>query len=110
MGLYRHTVSLLLDCNFLFLFTGGASFAIYNAVKEDKRLLELSPIMIRKGQKNDMEIEGMENANIKDAVALIAFAAELENGMAAGEEWDELKASRRLLEYRNKQKLFKVER
>ena len=41
--------------------------------------------MIRKGQKNDMEIEGMENANIKDAVALIAFAAELENGMAAGE-------------------------
>ena len=93
-----------------FLHTGGASFAIYNAVKEDKRLLELSPIMIRKGQKNDMEIEGMENANIKDAVALIAFAAELENGMAAGEEWDELKASRRLLEYRNKQKLFKVER
>ena len=110
MGLYWYTLCFLLARNFHFLFAGGASFAIYNAVKEDKRLLELSPIMIRKGQKNDMEIKGMENANIKDAVALIAFAAELEDGIAAGEEWDELKASRRLLEYRNKQKLFKVER
>eukprot|EP00091_Calanus_sinicus_P007667 TRINITY_DN18846_c0_g1_i1.p1 TRINITY_DN18846_c0_g1~~TRINITY_DN18846_c0_g1_i1.p1 ORF type:complete len:222 (-),score=50.66 TRINITY_DN18846_c0_g1_i1:20-685(-) len=88
-------------------YTGGASFAIYKAVKEEKRLLELSPIMLRKAQKNDMEIKGMENANIKDAVALIAFAAELEKGMADGEEWDELKASQRLLEYRSNQNLFK---
>jgi len=90
-------------------YTGGASFAIYNAVEENKRLLELSPIMLRKAQKNEMEIKGMENANIKDAVALIAFCAELENGIATGEEWDELKASKRLLDYRNKQNLFKVE-
>lgn len=71
-------------------------------------MLELSPIMLRKAQKNDMEIEGMENANIKDAVALIAFSAELEKGMAAGEDWDELKAAKKLEEYRSKQNLFKV--
>jgi len=88
-------------------YTGGASFAIYNAVNEDKRLLELSPIMQRKAQKNEMEIKGMKNANIKDAVALIAFSAELEKGIEAGEEWDEMRAARRLLEYRNKQNLFK---
>jgi len=88
-------------------YTGGASFAIYNAVEEKKRLLALSPIMLRKAQKNAIEIEGMENANIKDAVALIAFSDELEKSMAAGEEWDELKVSKRLLEYRSKQDLFK---
>eukprot|EP00092_Neocalanus_flemingeri_P014896 GFUD01016088.1.p1 GENE.GFUD01016088.1~~GFUD01016088.1.p1 ORF type:complete len:725 (+),score=200.23 GFUD01016088.1:283-2457(+) len=88
-------------------YTGGASFAIYNAVEESKRLLELSPIMLKKAQKNEVEVQGMENANIKDAVALIAFCAELENGIAAGEEWDELKASERLLEFRSEQNLFK---
>ena len=68
----------------------------------------MSPILMRKAQKNAVEIEGMENANIKDAVALIAFSDELEKGMAAGQEWDELKVSKRLLEYRSKQDLFKV--
>jgi len=88
-------------------YTGGASFAIYNAVKQENRLLELSPIMMRKAQKNDMEIEGMENANIKDAVAVIAFSAELEKGIAAGEDWDEIKVEKKLEEYRSKQNLYK---
>ena len=87
---------------------GGASFAIYNAVKEANRLLELSPIMKRKAQKNDMEIQGMENANIRDAVAVIAFSAELEMGIAAGEDWDEIKVEKKLEEYRSKDKLYKA--
>ena len=87
---------------------GGASFAIYNAVKEENRLLELSPIMMRKAQKNDMEIQGMENANVKDAIAVIALSAELEKGIAAGEYWDEIKVEKKLEEYRSKQNLYKV--
>jgi len=87
-------------------YTGGASFAIYDAVDESKRLLGLSPIMFRKAQKNNVEIKGMENANLKDAVALIAFSAELEEGMINGDNWDELKVSKRLYEYRSKQELF----
>ena len=90
-------------------YTGGASYAIYNAVGEGKRKFDLSPIMLRKAQKNPVEVRGMENANIKDAVALIALAAELEQSMEDGSEvWDEISVSERLLEYRMKQKLFKV--
>ena len=87
---------------------GGASFAIYNAVKEENRLLELSPIMKRKAQKNNIEIQGMENANIRDAVAVIAFSADLEMGITAGEDWDEIKVEKKLEEYRRKQNLYKV--
>ena len=64
--------------------------------------------MFRKAQKNNVEIKGMENANLKDAVALIAFSAELEEGMINGDNWDELKVSKRLYEYRSKQELFQV--
>ena len=78
------------------------------AVKEENRLLELSPIMRRKAQKNDIEIQGMENANIRDSVAVIAFSAELEMGIAAGEHWDEIKVEKKLEEYRRKQNLYKV--
>ena len=101
-GNINHTAILI------FFFKGGASFAIYDAVDESKRLLGLSPIMFRKAQKNNVEIKGMENANLKDAVALIAFSAELEEGMINGDNWDELKVSKRLYEYRSKQELFQV--
>jgi len=88
-------------------YTGGASFAIYDALEVSRRLLEYSPIMFRKAQKNKVEIRGMENANLKDAVALIAFAAEIEKGMSLGEHWHELKVSKRILDYRSEQDLFK---
>lgn len=88
-------------------YTGGASFAIYEAVEEEKRLIDISPIMLRKSQKNPTEIQGMENANLRDSVALISFAAMLENSIKNGqEEWDELQVSHRLLEFRKKQDLF----
>ena len=64
--------------------------------------------MFRKAQKNEVEIRGMEKANLKDAVALIAFAAEIEKGMSLGEHWDELKVSKRILDYRSEQDLFRV--
>ena len=64
--------------------------------------------MFRKAQKNEVEIRGMEKANLKDAAALIAFAAEIEKGMSLGEHWDELKVSKRILDYRSEQDLFRV--
>ena len=72
-------------------YTGGASYAVFNAVPEARRLVDLSPIMLAKSQKNAVEVAGMEEANIKDAVAVVALLAELEAGMAAGERWKMLK-------------------
>ena len=68
-------------------YTGGASYAVFSAVREERRLVELSPIMLAKSQKNEVEVRGMEEANIKDAVAVVRLLAELEAGMAANERW-----------------------
>lgn len=54
-----------------------------------------------------VEIRGMKAANIRDAVALIEFADILEQGMAKGEEWDELKAASKLKKLRQQQPLNK---
>ena len=69
-------------------YTGGASYAVFSAVPEERRLVELSPIMLAKSQKNEVEVRGMEEANIKDAVAVVGLLAELEAGMAANERWE----------------------
>ena len=45
----------------------------------------------------------MRQANIRDAVALIELASELEQGMSEGEYWDELKASNRIKKLRSQQ-------
>ena len=50
-----------------------------------------------------VEINGMKRANIRDSVAVIELAAELEEGMAKGEEWTELKTVQRLQHLRSKQ-------
>ena len=52
-------------------YTGGASYAVFSAVAEERRLVELSPIMLAKSQKNEVEVRRMEEANVKDAVAVV---------------------------------------
>ena len=54
-------------------YTGGASYAVFSAVAEERRLVELSPIMLAKSQKNEVEVRGMEEANVKDAVAVVGL-------------------------------------
>lgn len=49
----------------------------------------------------------MKNANIRDAVALIEMASEVEHGMANGENWTELKVAKKLEKLRSQQKHFK---
>ena len=49
----------------------------------------------------------MKAAHLRDAVALIEFADLLENEMKKGNVWDELKAARKLKEFRQKQPLSK---
>ena len=66
-------------------YTGGASYAVFSSVPEERRLVDLSPIMLAKSQKNEVEVRGMEEANIRDAVAVVGLLAELEAGMGADE-------------------------
>ena len=49
----------------------------------------------------------MKRANIRDAVAIIELASTLEDGVAAGEDWDELKVAHKLKAFRQKQKYYK---
>ena len=49
----------------------------------------------------------MKNANIADAVAIIELASKLEDGMIAGEYWDELKVADELEDLRKQQKHYK---
>lgn len=50
----------------------------------------------------------MLDAHVRDSVALIDMAARLEDGMAAGEHWDELKVMKELTNRRKLQKYYKV--
>ncbi|CAL4094121.1 unnamed protein product, partial [Meganyctiphanes norvegica] len=84
----------------------GASYAIYNAVPASKRLVEVSPALTLKGQKNPIEIMGMKNSHIRDAVALCDFLAFLEKDIKSGAEWDELSAANLLRDYRAQQEHF----
>ena len=49
----------------------------------------------------------MKNANIRDAVAIIELASTLEDGMMAGEYWDELKVAETLKNLRKRQQHYK---
>jgi hypothetical protein len=60
--------------------------------------------MLAKGKKNEVEIQGMIASNVRDAVAVIDMAAELEEEIEAGsEEWDELRVSKELSAKRKEQ-------
>ncbi len=72
-------------------YSQGPSYAIYSTMPKDKLKFDLSPVMLSKARKNEAEVRGMINANIRDAVALIDLAQRLDEGMANGEQWDELK-------------------
>lgn len=87
-------------------FTSGASYAIYNAVPASKRRQAASPILFMKGRKNEVEVQGMTNAHLKDAVALCDFLALLENEVIAGTYWDELSAAAKSEEFRSQQEDF----
>ncbi|KDR18194.1 Xaa-Pro aminopeptidase 2 [Zootermopsis nevadensis] len=75
-----------------FSYARGASYLIYKMVPEGKAVFSVSPVLLMKDRKSDIEAKGMQNAHIRDAVALCQFLSILEEGVAAGEIWDELSA------------------
>lgn len=89
-----------------YAYSGGVSFAIYETIPADKRRTSPSPLILLKATKNAIEVEGMKNAHMKDAVALCDFLSLLQEQVHEGKvQWDELKVVHTLDEYRQQQDL-----
>ena len=56
----------------------GATYAVYEAIPEDNRLFGYSPLIYPRARKNPVELQGMLNAHVRDAIVLIEFLAFLE--------------------------------
>ncbi|XP_071529828.1 xaa-Pro aminopeptidase 1-like [Panulirus ornatus] len=83
-----------------------ASYSIYSAIPSSKSVSGVSTVMLLKAKKNEVEIRGMKNAHVKDAVALCDFLAFMEREVTAGNPWDELSASDKLQQFRAEQEHY----
>lgn len=81
-----------------------ASWAIVNSVGQPQsHILVQSPISLWKAVKNDVEVQGMRNAYLRDGVCWAKWAAWLEEAIAVkGERVDEKQASDELIEERKR--------
>lgn len=59
--------------------SNGSSYALHADCGEVKKHTAVTPINVMKAIKNDVEIEGMKAAHIRDAVALVKYFAWLED-------------------------------
>ncbi|XP_054268688.1 uncharacterized protein LOC128990367 [Macrosteles quadrilineatus] len=71
--------------------TKGTSLVVHQLLPPEKIIILPSPIVNMKAYKNNVEIEGSRNAHIRDAVALSQLWSDLEEGLAEGQLWDEMK-------------------
>jgi len=86
-------------------YLSGANYAIYSTIPEDYKKLGDSPILDMKAIKNEVEISGMIESHIRDAVALCDWASMMEEQLQIlkAENWTEISASNALTEFRQKQ-------
>jgi len=88
-------------------YTQGPSFAIYRQLDAEKLEFNVGPVLLMKASKNEAEIRGMQSANIRDSVAFLETMMAVEDGMANGEDWDELMVANYIKERRKKQAHYK---
>ncbi|KAG5896836.1 hypothetical protein JTB14_032076 [Gonioctena quinquepunctata] len=87
-------------------FAKYASYALTNLIPNKNRLItDITPICYMKSVKNEVEIKGMINAHIKDAVALCCYFSWLETNIKTS-NITEISGSDKLLEFRKMQKDF----
>ncbi|KAJ8026346.1 Xaa-Pro aminopeptidase 1 [Holothuria leucospilota] len=82
-----------------------SSYAIINTIPKKARILKPCPISESKSVKNEVEIEGMRKAHIKDAVALCEYFRWLENEVPKGKV-TEISGADKLEELRREQEDF----
>ncbi|XP_033646170.1 xaa-Pro aminopeptidase 1-like [Asterias rubens] len=61
----------------------ASSYAIYERVPEEKRIMSQSPVMLMKAVKSTKEIEGMKRAHLKDSIALAELGGWLQQSFDA---------------------------
>jgi len=87
------------------IYLPGANFALYSVVPPAFRNLLPSPVLDMKSVKNEVEIEGMLNAQIRDSAALCDWAAFMEEEIQErNANWTEISAATALEQYRRLQK------
>ncbi|KZC14975.1 PREDICTED: xaa-Pro aminopeptidase 1 [Dufourea novaeangliae] len=88
--------------------SNGSSYALHTDCGETKKHVAITPISVMKAIKNDVEIEAMKAAHIRDAVALVKYFAWLEDQIKNRKEIiTEVSGATRLEKFRQEQKYFK---
>lgn len=83
------------------------SFGICKGLNEGIEIIEKGNITTKiKGIKNEVEIENIKNAHIKDGVAMVKFLHWLDNNLGK-EEISEISAANKLESFRAEQELYK---
>ncbi|XP_046436106.1 xaa-Pro aminopeptidase 1-like isoform X2 [Neodiprion fabricii] len=73
----------------------GASQEIFISIPQSIRLIKPSPIIAMRAVKNPVEIRGMEQAHIRDGIAMCEILSYIEEQLELGTKgWDELQVSR----------------
>ena len=65
-----------------------------------------SPVAMLKGMKNDVQVEGVRAAMVRDGVALVKSVMEIERTLAAGDELTEMDVADILTKHRSAQALY----
>lgn len=78
----------------------NSNFALTKIVPEQRRVIGVSPIAIRKAIKNSVEIEGMKKALIRESAVLCKFYSWLESEMVNGNNVTEVSAALKLLSFK----------
>ncbi|MDR1808829.1 MAG: aminopeptidase P family N-terminal domain-containing protein, partial [Prevotella sp.] len=83
------------------------SYALYNQIQPDCKIIDLipSPADRMKSLKNEIEIKGFRNAMERDGAALVRFLMWLEKAVPSGNV-SELTVVEKLSEYRSRQNLY----
>ena len=91
-----------------YLLGASCNAALRNALGADSVVeAKHSPVLMPKALKNEVEIENMRIAHLKDAAALCDLFAWAEESLAKGQSLDEMDISDELLRCREKQADFK---
>lgn len=86
----------------------GLNYTLYSAWKANPCVTLLAgeePVQLLKGVKNDVEIENIKNAHVKDGVAMVRFQMALEDKMANGDPLTECDVADMLSALRREQPL-----
>jgi len=89
------------------LISNTCNAALVESVGKDLVESKPSPVKLEKAIKNKVELNGLRNSHLRDAVAVIRYLAWLEKELLAGTTIDEVDGADKLLQFRAEEKDFK---